>query len=115
MKRILVCGGRGYNDQRKVFEVLDKALLAFKDVFIIQGGAIGADTAARRWAEDRSVQYEEYPADWERYGKRAGYIRNVLMLEAGQPDLVIAFPGGNGTKMMIDLAKKANVNVREIK
>lgn len=115
MKRILVCGGRDYTDQRRVFEILDKALDAFKEVFIIQGGANGADLCAKMWAESRGIKYDEYPADWAKLGKRAGFVRNVQMLNEGKPDLVIAFPGGKGTRMMIDLANKANVNVREIK
>ena len=117
MKRILVCGGRDYKDQEKVFDVLDKALDAFKEVHIIEGGATGADTFAKEWAESRSILYDEYPADWNKYYKRAGYIRNVQMLNEGKPDLVIAFPGDVGTKMMTDLAKAAlgQERVREIK
>ena len=115
MKRILVCGGRDYKDQERVFKVLDKALEAFKELHIIEGGAPGADTCAKNWSLSRGITFDEYPAEWERFGKRAGYIRNAMMLDVGKPDLVIAFPGGKGTRMMIDLAKKANVNVREIK
>jgi len=52
-----------------------------------------------------------YPALWEVHGKSAGFIRNKLMLEDGQPELVIAFPGGRGTSNMVSLAESAGVEV----
>jgi hypothetical protein len=110
--RILVCGGRDYNDD----EMVRKVLLQYfsKDLTIIQGEARGADYLAKMWAKNYGVEYESYPADWDKYGKRAGFIRNGQMLTEGKPDLVIAFPGGKGTEMMIMLAEKAGVPVRRI-
>lgn len=84
------------------------------DFHIIAGKAKGADSGAVDWAVVNWVSFKEYPADWSKYGKRAGYIRNKQMLEEGKPDLVIAFPGGRGTAMMVDLAKKAGVEVIEV-
>lgn len=81
------------------------------DITIIQGGATGADRAAYDFAEINFCRREEYPADWKRYGKRAGYLRNQQMLDEGKPDLVVAFPGGIGTANMVDLATKAGVKV----
>lgn len=115
MKRILVCGGRDYADKQKVYKVLDQARDTFKDVTIIQGAAKGADSLADSWAADRGVRSDSFPADWKRYGKRSGYLRNVQMLNEGKPDIVVAFPGGAGTQMMINLAKSANVAVVMIK
>jgi hypothetical protein len=114
----LVCGGRDYNDNERVKRVLDKLLIRYSGsggLTIIQGEALGADTLARQWAEDNTVPTIGFRADWKTYGKRAGYIRNSQMLTEGHPDLVIAFPGGNGTDMMIKLAKAANISVVEIK
>lgn len=76
--------------------------------------APGADSLARQWAEDNGVETIGFRASWNLYGKRAGYIRNVQMLNEGQPDLVVAFPGGAGTKMMINLAEAAGVPVVKI-
>lgn len=111
--RVLVCGGRTFND----YAFLDKSLsevLMGRDVLpltIIQGGARGADWLAADWAERQGVDLEEYPANWDMYGKSAGYIRNAQMLREGKPDLVVAFPGGRGTDMMCELAAKAGVEV----
>jgi hypothetical protein len=107
--RVLVCGGRDFNN----YDLLNDTLLSRvpATATIIQGGARGADRQAAHWARENDRSVEEYPADWEKYGKRAGYLRNKQMLEEGKPDLVIAFPGGKGTDMMIKLAVDAGVPV----
>lgn len=110
--RVLVCGGRDYTDDQKVHKILMQYLKS--DLVIIQGDARGADGLARSWCKKMGVKCENYPADWDKYGKRAGYIRNVQMLNEGKPDLVIAFPGGKGTKMMVTIAEAANVEVIEV-
>lgn len=112
--RVLVCGGRDFND----YEKMEWALSPFLNpevTTIIHGAARGADSLAGRWAEEHGVPVEVYPADWDKYGKRAGYIRNVQMLNEGKPDVVLAMPGGKGTEMMVMLAEKAGVEVIKIK
>lgn len=113
---ILVCGGRDFNFKKLIFHVLD----TFSDDLeehgmkiekLVHGGAPGVDTISGQWAEKEGIEVEVYPADWKQYGKRAGYIRNQQMLKEGNPDGVLAFPGGKGTKMMVKLAKSAKVSV----
>jgi hypothetical protein len=84
-------------------------------LIIIQGGAKGADAVAADWAIVNWVPQEEYKADWNKYHRAAGPIRNKQMLDTGI-DLVIAFPVGEarGTNHMIGIAKKAGVEVRII-
>jgi hypothetical protein len=128
-RRVLVCGGRNYSNHRRFFQTLDDIAWALGDLndnelgegdkwlpdwLIISGAATGADSLAIEYAVVNWCQLEEYPADWDKYGKRAGYIRNKQMLEEGKPDLVIAFPGGKGTANMIKLAKEAGVEVIEV-
>lgn len=126
--RVLVCGGRDFEDYKFLSHYLTKKLDEYYvwspdpephgswgwDLFLIHGAARGADLLAEKWAQLNYIPYQEYPADWAQYGKRAGYLRNVQMLEEGKPDLVIAFPGGAGTNMMINLAKNAGVPVEEV-
>ncbi len=83
-------------------------------VTVVSGGARGADRLAEDWAVTRWCPLEVYPADWETHGKSAGYIRNKEMLEKGRPDIVVAFPGGKGTFNMVNIAKKAGVEVIEV-
>lgn len=110
--RILVCGGRDFSDYNLVSQTLNPH--GCIDLKIIHGAAKGADSLAQRWAKDNGYEDEAYPANWNKYGKRAGYIRNVQMLNEGRPDLVIAFPGGKGTQMMINLAEAAGVPVVKV-
>ena len=110
--RILVCGGRDFNDYTLLSETLNPHI--HTGLVIIHGGARGADSLAEHWARDNADFIESYPADWNKYGKRAGYIRNTKMLNEGKPDLVIAFPGGKGTQMMINLAEAAKVPVIKV-
>jgi hypothetical protein len=111
--RILVCGGRDFADMNFLFNKLTGFVLErqipFDDIVIIEGGARGADTLARQWAESLGIKFVEYPADWYRHGRSAGPIRNKQMLTEGKPDLVIAFPGGKGTHNMIKQAVFAGV------
>ena len=113
MTRVLVCGGRDFGKEAKerwfVQDYLDIQHLDRPITHLIQGGARGVDEEAKSWAETNNLPNTEYPANWGLYGKSAGYKRNVQMLEGGKPDLVIAFPGGKGTAMMIKLAKDAGV------
>lgn len=78
---------------------------------IIEGEARGADTLARKYAEEHGIHVAPFPAQWDTHGKAAGPIRNAQMLREGQPELVIAFRGPNnrGTQNMIDQARKAGV------
>jgi hypothetical protein len=109
LMKVLVCGGRFYLDYKKVKQVLDAAHKAEPIKMLIHGGARGADTMAGVWAEETGVQIWVFEAEWGKYGKRAGYLRNKKMLDTSKPDLVIAFPGGRGTEMMVDIAQKARV------
>lgn len=85
-----------------------------EDITIISGCAKGADQIGIDWAVINWCKLEEYPADWKKYGKAAGSIRNKQMLEEGKPDVVIAFPGGKGTAHMVKIAKEAGVKVIEV-
>lgn len=115
MTRVLVCGGRAYNDAARINAVLDKLHAEAGIDLLIEGGANGADRLAQEWAmRHHDVASETYPADWENQGSFAGPARNKRMLEEGRPDLVIAFPGGKGTADMVRKARRTGVEVVEI-
>lgn len=112
--RVLVCGGRNYDDQARVNAVLDKLHTEAGIDLVIQGGARGADRHAATWCLLARVPGQTFEADWENQGTFAGPARNRRMLAEGRPDLVIAFPGGRGTADMVKKARKAGVEVIEI-
>lgn len=111
--RLLVCGGRTYDNHHKFNEEMAELGLEPSDI-IISGGAKGADTMAIEYAKEWDHPYTVYLADWKTHGKAAGPIRNQHMLETSQPDLVLAFPGGKGTADMVRRARQAGVEVHEI-
>lgn len=106
--RVLICGGRDFENTAMFADAMSHispVLPLF--TLVIEGGATGADTLARRWAEAREIPVWTFPADWKRYGpKAAGPVRNRQMLEEGKPEALIAFPGGSGTADMLDKASR---------
>ena len=112
--RLLVCGGRDYDNKDLMRRILQQFYGGI-DV-LIHGAAKGADMLANETFQELNdfANIEPYPANWTTYGKSAGPIRNRQMLEEGKPDLVLAFPGGKGTRDMINQAKKAGIPVLQV-
>lgn len=117
--RVLVCGGRDYDNRERVRRTLDAALEAAqsagKVVVIIHGNARGADLLADQYAREKSLRVIPFPADWETHGRRAGPIRNIKMLTESLPHVIIAFKGGSGTAHMVKIGREAGVPVHEVK
>lgn len=108
--KVIVCGGRDFRDRA----LLNLILNSMDITTVIHGAARGADQMAGSWAEAKGIPTVVMPAEWGKYGRSAGPVRNMEMLKCG-PDLVVAFPGGKGTAHMVNAAKKAGVPVREVK
>lgn len=108
--RVLVCGGREYSDRAFLYRILEE----LQPTCVVSGAARGADTFAKGWAIKARVNLILVPAKWDKYGRAAGYKRNAEMLTF-EPDRVIAFPGGRGTDMMVDLSLKAGVFVQDLR
>lgn len=111
---VLVCGGRSYLDRDRVFRVLDRLHAKTPISRLIAGDARGADALALAWADSRDVRRTRYKAHWRTRGNAAGPLRNARMLRKGQPHLVVAFPGRNGTLDMVNRARFAGVPVVEL-
>ena len=110
--RILVCGGRNYADEQFLTNQLDRLIEKIPPwlhVTIVHGAAAGADSLAEKWASKRKIKTEPHPADWRPNGvldRGAGPKRNRRMLKTGI-NVVVAFPGGNGTADMVNITKDA--------
>lgn len=113
--RVIVCGGRDYQDRVKVFEALHAILKKHGRITVIQGGCpTGADLHARAFAASTKgiVHLINEEADWTAHGKAAGPMRNQAMIDRHKPDGVVAFPtGGPGTTDMIERAEAAGLKV----
>ena len=107
--KIAVVGSRTFTDYKLLEETLTDYLTdnAYNGV-IISGGAKGADKLAERFADEMGLEKLIFHADWNAYGKRAGFIRNVDIIK--NADIVFAFHQNNskGTQHSIDLAKQWN-------
>jgi len=108
-RRVLVCGGRDYNDRGLVNRVLD----IIHPTTVVHGAASGADDLADSWATQHGVEVETFPAEWGAHGRPAGPIRNAAMV-ATAPDLVVAFPGGRGTADLVRKARAASLLVLRV-
>jgi len=85
--RVLVSGDRNWTNKQRIREVLE----AIDDLeLVIEGECRGADKIARKVAEELGIPVKPMPADWNQFGRAAGAIRNIWMLNE-KPDLVIAF------------------------
>jgi hypothetical protein len=99
-----------------VFGVLDGLEAAHGPrLVILQGGCpTGADALARKWCCLKGVPYENFPADWRKYGRKAGPIRNTRMIEEGAPDLCVSLPGGSGTADCTRKARAAGIRIMQV-
>lgn len=119
--KVIIAGSRKYDDYATLVEKCDKILSkklenSNTQVVIVSGCAKGADSLGERYAVEKGLQVEKYPADWNRYGNSAGYRRNAQM--AAIADALIAFPklgeANKGTMNMIECARKRGLLIRII-
>lgn len=130
MVKVVIFGGRDFGntynihdpevlkERKKQYDfgmrLLDELHNEYTFTVVISGMARGADTIGYNWGKLNNIPVLEFHAQWNTYGKSAGFVRNTQMLEEGEPAMGIAFPGGNGTKMMCDLSRRCGVKVIEI-
>lgn len=112
--RVIIAGSRGFDDYETLCKFCDYIIgesYKEEEIEIVSGTARGADKFGEQYANDRGYKLTQFPADWETYGKSAGYRRNSEM--ADYADTLIAFHDGKskGTQHMIDLANKKGMNV----
>lgn len=100
--RAIIAGGRDFVPEPKHRSWLNYLAIEYEITVVLDGGETGADRFGSTWAAGRSLRVHEYPADWRRYGKRAGMIRNGEM--AKNADLCILFPGA------ADMERQARAN-----
>ena len=110
--RPIVCGGRDFDDRDFIWNTLtylDAEYGPFE--VVIHGAATGADSEAMIWAQACGRKHLPMRPEWDKYGRKAGPIRNQRMIDEGKPDGVIAFPGGKGTSDMCHRANQAGLRL----
>lgn len=110
--KVIIAGGRDFNDMELLTAYCDNVLSRKKNVEIVSGGCKGADRLGEIYSVCRGHTIIPFPADWEKHGKAAGPIRNKQM--ADYADALIAFWDGKsrGTKNMIDTATEKRLLIR---
>lgn len=118
--RIIIAGGRDFNDallmQQSCDPIMQDLIQKGYAIEIVSGTARGADQFGELYAASRNLPVKQFPADWKRYGKSAGYRRNAQMADYANElpyGGLIAFWDGKsrGTKAMIELATKKGLMV----
>lgn len=104
-QKYIIAGGRDFKYRPILYKVMDNYKFLISEV--VSGDAIGADSLGAEWASVNSIPVKHFPAEWDKYGKSAGFIRNAEMGEYA--DIAICFWDGKskGTKHMIDTMKRA--------
>lgn len=111
--KIIICGGRHFNDYNTLETLVDSAIyekgINYNEIEIISGHCAGADTLGELYAKNHNIAYKLFPAEWTKYGRAAGPIRNTQMVEYASKStfpIVVAFisPRSKGT---MDTVKKA--------
>jgi hypothetical protein len=112
--KVIIAGGRTFSDYELLKEKCDKFLENQTNVEIVSGTANGADKLGERYAKEKGYKIVQFPAQWNTWGKSAGYKRNTEM--AQYADMLIAFwdSESRGTKHMIDLAHKKLLKVQVV-
>ncbi|WP_341323494.1 DUF2493 domain-containing protein [Solibacillus sp. FSL H8-0523] len=112
MLKVIIAGGRDFIDYELLKQKADFLLQNQSEVEIVSGAAKGADKLGEKYAKEKGYPISSHPANWDKHGRSAGYIRNKEMAEYA--DVLIAFWDGKskGTKHMIDLATKHGLKVR---
>lgn len=107
--RLGIIGSRTFNDEAKLIHILDNIYNDVEITLVVSGHAAGADIMGERWAIANNIKTLIFIPDWNKYGKRAGFVRNEDIIR--NCDEVIAFWDcvSRGTLSSIKLAKQYNV------
>lgn len=114
MFKVIIAGGRNFNDFQKLCTTMDHLLKNKTDITIISGGARGADSLGEKYAKLRGYKLIVMKADWNKNGKRAGFLRNMEMLNV--TDGIVCFWDGKsrGTNHMISITQSRRKPLRVI-
>lgn len=115
--KVIIAGGRDFRNYQLACYFLDSYFKYYADheIRIISGKARGADYIGEQYAQSRGFAVEEFPADWERYGKAAGAIRNSEMANVGTHCIAFWDGKSRGTKHMIKTARQKGLIVEVVR
>lgn len=107
--RTIIAGSRDCTNPEDLIRALSEC--DWTPTVVISGAARGADRLGELWAQVNNIPCEKFPANWNKYGKSAGYRRNVEMAENAEALLALWDGKSRGTKHMIDIANSKGLKV----
>lgn len=113
--RVIIAGSREFDNYELLKAKCDLILARDNNWEIVSGTARGADKLGERYAAERGLPVKKFVPDWDKHGKKAGYIRNEAMAEYADALIAFHMNGSRGTAHMIKIAKEANLPMRIIK
>lgn len=107
--RVIIAGSRHCHDYDVVCQAVRDS--GFDITTVISGGADGVDSLGERYASEHGIPCERHPADWGKYGRAAGPIRNREMAQCADALIAVISGTSKGTRNMIKLANDAGLSV----
>lgn len=107
--KVIIAGSRDITNYDVLLEAIAES--GFEITEVVCGGARGADALGETWARKHSLPIRYFYADWNKLGKRAGYVRNADMAKYGEALIALWDGSSKGTGHMIDLANSAGIHV----
>lgn len=113
--RVIVFGSRSFSDYQTLAQRLDLFLANCSDIAIISGCAKGADQLGEKYATEHGYGLIKVPAQWDVYGKKAGFLRNDQMLDIATHAVGFWDGQSRGTADMIAKVKARGLGLRVIR
>lgn len=112
--KVIIAGSRDIHDCELLKQAIKES--GFDITHLVSGGAPGVDTLAEEWAREQQIPITIYFAQWKKYGKRAGILRNEIMAKNADALIALRLNNSKGTSHMISesIAKKLPVFVIEM-
>lgn len=107
--KVIIAGSRTITDYNIVKKAITDSKFTITEV--VSGGAYGIDRLGERWAKENKIPIKVFLPDWTRFGKSAGYKRNVEMSNYGEALIIIIENNSKGSVHMYNIAKEKNMKI----
>lgn len=119
MFAVIISGDKNFKDYELLKEKCDRYLSNKikngEEIIIVSGGSNGSDKLGERYAEEKGYKLKQFKANWDKYGNRAGYLRNKNMTEFSNACIIFHDKEiDKGTKMLIRISREQKLLIREV-
>lgn len=109
--KTIIAGSRNHVTYDEVLQAMIECPWTFEITEVVSGKARGVDTMGEQWAKENNIPIKEFPADWKKFGKKAGYIRNIEMADYSDALICVWDGVSKGSFHMINIAKEKGLRV----